>query len=40
MNELVTSLSASLDTMSSSSQISRDDRQIVYDFILSKLPQG
>ena len=40
MNELVASLGASLNTISSSSQISRDDRQIVYDFILSKLPKA
>ena len=40
MNELVTSLSASLDTNFSSSQISSDDRQIVYNFILSRLPQA
>ena len=40
MNELVTSLSASLDINFSSSQTSRDDQQIVYSFILSKLPQA
>ena len=40
MNEIVTSLTASLDTNFSSSQISSDDRQIVYDFILSRLPQA
>ena len=40
MNELVTSLSGSLDSISSSSQISSDDRQIVYNFILSRLPQA
>ena len=40
MNELATSLTASLDSISSSSQISSDDRQIVCDFILSRLPQA
>ena len=40
MNELVTSLSASLDTNYSSSQTSSDDQQIVYNFILSRLPQA
>ena len=40
MNELVTSLTASLDTTFPSSQIFSDDRQIVYDFILSRLPQA
>ena len=40
MNELATSLSASLNTIPSSPQISRDDRQIVYNFILSRLPQA
>ena len=40
MNELVTSLSASLDTNFSSSQSSSDDQQIVYNLILSRLPQA
>ena len=40
MNELVTSLSGSLDSISSSSTISSDDRQIVHNFILSRLPQA
>ena len=40
MNELVTSLSASLDTNLSSSRTSNDDQQIVYSFILSKMPQA
>ena len=39
MNELVTSLSASLDTNFSSSRTSDDDLQNVYTFILSRLPQ-
>jgi geranylgeranyl pyrophosphate synthase len=39
MNELVTSLSASLDTNVSSSRTSDDDLQNVYTFILSRLPQ-
>ena len=39
MNELVTSLSASLDTNVLSSRISDDDLQNVYTFILSRLPQ-
>ena len=40
MNELITSLSASLDTNYSSSQSSSDDQQIVYNLILSRLPQA
>ena len=40
MNELVTSLSASLDTNYSSSQSCNDDQQIVYSLILSRLPQA
>ena len=39
MNELVTSLSASLDTNLLSSQTSSDEQQIVHNFILSRLPQ-
>ena len=40
MNELVTSLSASLDTNFASSRTCSDDQQIVYSFILSRLPQA
>ena len=40
MNELATSISASLDTNFSSSRSSSDDQQIVYNFILSRLPQA
>ena len=39
MNELVTSLSACLDTNVSSLRTSNDEHQIVYTFILSRLPQ-
>jgi geranylgeranyl pyrophosphate synthase len=39
MNELLTSLSASLDTNVSSSRTSDNDHQNVYHFILSRLPQ-
>ena len=40
MNELVTSLSASLDTNLSSLRTFSDDQQIVYGFILSRLPNA
>ena len=40
MNELVTSLSASLDTNFLSPKTASDDQQIVYSFILSRLPQA
>ena len=40
MNELATSLSASLDTNLSSLRTFSDDQQIVYNFIISRLPQA
>ena len=40
MNELVTSLSASLDTNLSSLRTFSDDQQNVYSFILSRLPDA
>lgn len=39
MNELITSLSASLDSNFSSSRTPSDNQQIVHNFILSRLPQ-
>ena len=40
MNELAISLSASLDTNLSSLRTFSDDQQIVYNFIISRLPQA
>jgi geranylgeranyl pyrophosphate synthase len=40
MNELATSLSASLDTNLPSLRTFSDDQQIVYNFIISRLPQA
>ena len=40
MNELATSLSASLDTNLSSLRTFSDDQQIIYNFIISRLPRA